>query len=92
MDLREIGWDGVDLILLAEDRDQMQALVNMVMKVQFPQKVRNFLTSCVTISFSRTLVPRLVGSSLLSMGVKHGLSHKVKNLECRCLGLEKTAQ
>jgi hypothetical protein len=28
MDLREIGWDGVDWIELAQDRDQWRALVN----------------------------------------------------------------
>jgi hypothetical protein len=31
MDLREIGWEGVDWILLAEDRDQWWALMNTVM-------------------------------------------------------------
>jgi hypothetical protein len=31
MDLREIGWDGMDLIDVAQDRDQWKALVNMVM-------------------------------------------------------------
>jgi hypothetical protein len=31
MDLREIGWDGVDRIELAQDRDQWRALVNTVM-------------------------------------------------------------
>jgi hypothetical protein len=31
MDLREIGWDGMDWINLAQDRDQWRALVNMVM-------------------------------------------------------------
>jgi hypothetical protein len=36
MDLREIGWGGVDLIDLAQDRDQWRALVNMVMNVQVP--------------------------------------------------------
>jgi hypothetical protein len=30
MDLREIGWDGVDWIDLAQDGDQWRALVNMV--------------------------------------------------------------
>jgi hypothetical protein len=30
MDLREIEWDGVDWIDLAEDRDQWRALVNAV--------------------------------------------------------------
>jgi hypothetical protein len=28
MDLSEIGWDGVDWIDLAQDRDQWRALVN----------------------------------------------------------------
>jgi hypothetical protein len=36
MDLREIGWDGVDWIDLAEDREQWRALVNMVMKLRVP--------------------------------------------------------
>jgi hypothetical protein len=30
IDLREIGWDGIDWIDLAEDRDQWRALVNTV--------------------------------------------------------------
>jgi hypothetical protein len=36
MDLREIGWDGVDWIDLAQDRDQWMALVNTVMKLLVP--------------------------------------------------------
>jgi hypothetical protein len=36
MDLREIGWDGIDWIDLAQDRDQWRALVNMVMNLQVP--------------------------------------------------------
>jgi hypothetical protein len=35
MDLREIGWEGVDWIHLAEDRNQW-ALVNMVMSICIP--------------------------------------------------------
>jgi hypothetical protein len=31
MDLREIGWDGMDWNELAQDRDQWRALVNTVM-------------------------------------------------------------
>jgi hypothetical protein len=31
MDVREIGWDGTDWIELAQDRDQLRALVNAVM-------------------------------------------------------------
>jgi hypothetical protein len=30
MDLREIGWDGMDRINLAQDRDQWRALVSTV--------------------------------------------------------------
>jgi hypothetical protein len=36
MDLREIGWDGMDLIDLAQERDQWRAIVNMVMNLQVP--------------------------------------------------------
>jgi hypothetical protein len=34
MDLREIGWDGMDWIRLVQDRDQWMAVVNMVMNFQ----------------------------------------------------------
>jgi hypothetical protein len=34
MDLREIGWDGMDLIDLAQDRDQWKAHVNTVMNLR----------------------------------------------------------
>jgi hypothetical protein len=33
MDLREIGWDGVDWDDLAQDRDHWKALVNTVMNL-----------------------------------------------------------
>jgi hypothetical protein len=36
MDLREIGWDGIDWIDLTQDRDQWRALVNTVMNLQVP--------------------------------------------------------
>jgi hypothetical protein len=36
MDLREIGWDGVDWIELAQDRGQWRALVNTVMNLRVP--------------------------------------------------------
>jgi hypothetical protein len=36
MDLREIGWGGMDWIDLAHGRDQWRALVNMVMNLQVP--------------------------------------------------------
>jgi hypothetical protein len=34
--LREIGWDGVDWIDLAQDRGQWRALVNTVMNLRVP--------------------------------------------------------
>jgi hypothetical protein len=36
MDLREIGWDGVDWIDLAQDTGQWRALVNTVMNLRVP--------------------------------------------------------
>jgi hypothetical protein len=36
MDLGEIGWDSVDWIDLAQDRDQWRAIVNMVMNLRVP--------------------------------------------------------
>jgi hypothetical protein len=36
MDLREIGWGGMDWIDLAHDRDQWRALVHTVMNLRVP--------------------------------------------------------
>jgi hypothetical protein len=41
MDLTEIGWDGMDWIDLAQDRDQWRALVNTVMNLWVPQNAGN---------------------------------------------------
>jgi hypothetical protein len=39
MDLREIGWDGMDWINLAQDRDQWRALVNTAVNFGFHKTV-----------------------------------------------------
>jgi hypothetical protein len=36
MDLREIGWGGMDWIDLTQDRDQWRVLVNTVMNLRVP--------------------------------------------------------
>jgi hypothetical protein len=36
MDIREIGWDGMDWIVLAQDRNQQRVLVDMAMNLQVP--------------------------------------------------------
>jgi hypothetical protein len=36
MDLRERGWEGMDWIDLAQDRDQWKVLVNAVMNLRVP--------------------------------------------------------
>jgi hypothetical protein len=36
MDVREIGWDGVDSIDMAQDRDQWRALLKTVLNLRVP--------------------------------------------------------
>jgi hypothetical protein len=36
MDLREIGWDGMERVVLAQDRGQWRALMNTVMNLRVP--------------------------------------------------------
>jgi hypothetical protein len=51
IDLRETGWDGVDWIDLAQDRDQWRALVNTV-NLRVPQNAGKFLSGCTIGGFS----------------------------------------
>jgi hypothetical protein len=36
IDLREIGWDGVDWMDMAQDRDHLRALVNTTLNLRVP--------------------------------------------------------
>jgi hypothetical protein len=53
IDLRETGWDDMDWIDLAQDRDQWRALVNMAINLRVPYNAGKFLSSCTIGSFSR---------------------------------------
>jgi hypothetical protein len=68
MDLREIGWSGIDWIDLSQDREQWRALVNTVMNLRVPQNVGKFLSSCATGGFSRWTQ-------------LHGVSYIIKSLQ-----------
>jgi hypothetical protein len=52
MDVREMGWDGMDCTDLNQDRDQGRALVNMVMNLRVGHEV----------VWAPGIEPRLLGS------------------------------
>jgi hypothetical protein len=56
MDHQEVGSWCEDWIGLAQDMDRWRALVSAVMNLRVPQNVRNFLTSCKLVSFSRRIL------------------------------------
>jgi hypothetical protein len=43
MDLRVRGWEVVDWMHVAQDRNQWWAIVDTVMKLKFPQQAGDFL-------------------------------------------------
>jgi hypothetical protein len=53
MDLREIGWDGMDWIDLAQDTDKWRSLVNTVMNFRVSLNAGKFLSCCTIGGFSR---------------------------------------
>lgn len=44
MDLRDIGWGGMDWVNLAQVRDQWWALAGNVINLRVPQNVGDFLS------------------------------------------------
>jgi hypothetical protein len=51
--LKGILSEGLDWILLIQDRVQQRAVVSTVMNLRLQYKAGRFLVSCVTVSFSR---------------------------------------
>jgi hypothetical protein len=45
LDIQEVGWEGMEWICLAYDRDRWRALLNAVMNLRVTQNARNFLTT-----------------------------------------------
>jgi hypothetical protein len=58
MNLREIEWDVMVWIDLAQERDQWRALMNTVMNIRVPENAWNFLSNCTIGSFLRRAEPR----------------------------------
>jgi hypothetical protein len=48
----EVGWEGIDWIDVAQDRDRWRAVVYTVMNLRIPQNVGNFLSGLRRFSFS----------------------------------------
>jgi hypothetical protein len=53
VDLVEIGWGGMDWIVLNQDRDHWRTLVNTGVNVHVPENVGKFLSGCTSGGLSR---------------------------------------
>jgi hypothetical protein len=53
MDLRDIAWDGVDWINMAQDMDKWRVFVNTVLNLRVPYNAGKFLRSCTIGGSSR---------------------------------------
>jgi hypothetical protein len=49
MELREIGWNGIDWIDVAQDGVQWRALVNTVMNLRVQYNAGKFLSGCIIV-------------------------------------------
>jgi hypothetical protein len=52
MVIGEIRWGGVDLVVLAQDRDEWRALVNAVMSLRVPYNAEKLSSDHITCSLS----------------------------------------
>jgi hypothetical protein len=53
MDFREIGWDGMDWVHLAQDWGQWRVLMNTIMNLRVPKNAGKFLPGCTIGGSSR---------------------------------------
>jgi hypothetical protein len=53
MNPRETGWDGMDSIDMAQDRDRWRAFLHTIMNIRVPKNAGDILSSCTTCGFSR---------------------------------------
>jgi hypothetical protein len=52
IDLRDMEWNGMEWINLAQDRDESRAVVNTVMNLRVPYNAGKFLSNFTVGSFS----------------------------------------
>jgi hypothetical protein len=74
MDLREIGWDSMDWIDLAQDRDHCTALANAVMSLRGFIKCWEILECLYNWRLSRRTELRAVSLVTFLMGPRHSSS------------------
>jgi hypothetical protein len=79
IDLREIGWGGMDWIELAQDAVQWRAVVNTVMNIRVPKNAGKFLSNCTT-----GVVLRRARLRELSQSVSQSVSQLVPKLIWMC--------
>jgi hypothetical protein len=60
MDLGEVGWGGVDLIGLDQDRNRWRALVNSVLNLRFPKNAGKLSSGLTTGGLSKSAQLHLV--------------------------------
>jgi hypothetical protein len=82
MDLGEIGWDGVDWIALAQDRDKWRVLVNSILNLRVPWNAGKLLSGCTTGDLSSSAQLHTVRGQIwffVSVGAWH--SSPLKNVK-----------
>jgi hypothetical protein len=75
MALRETGWDGMDCIHLAQERNQWKSLVNTVVNLWVPYNVEKFFSNSMPGGFSRRAQLHVVNLSILKQRVREPIPH-----------------